>query len=96
MQLYAFTAFRSDRMRQLTIRHVPPELASALEAEKRRRGASLNRIVLELLAQALGVSRGGRRSNGLARFAGTWTQEEFEEFEKAIEFTEQIDEELWR
>lgn len=83
-------------MRHLTIRRVPSELANALEAEKRRRGASLNRTVLDLLAQALGVEHAGRRSNGLARFSGTWTQQEFEEFEKAIEFTEQIDEELWR
>ncbi len=37
-----------------------------------------------------------RRSNGLARLSGTWSQEEFEEFERAIAFTEQIDEELWR
>jgi hypothetical protein len=83
-------------MRHLTIRHVPPELARALEDEKRRRGQSLNRTVLDLLARALGMTPGGRRSNGLRRFSGTWTQEEFEEFEKAIEFTEQIDPELWR
>jgi len=82
-------------MRHLTIRHVPPALARALEAEKRRRRTSLNRTVIDLLTQALGLGA-GRRSNGLARFAGTWTREEFEEFEKAVEFTEQIDEELWR
>lgn len=83
-------------MRHLTIRHVPSELATALDAEKQRRKSSLNRTVLDLLAQALGVSSGRRRSNGLARFSGTWTQDEFEEFEKTIDFTEQIDEELWR
>jgi plasmid stability protein len=83
-------------MRHLTIRHVPPELARALENEKARRGTSLNRTVLDLLAQALGVGTTRRRTNGLGALAGTWTQEEFEEFEKAIEFTEQIDEELWR
>jgi protein involved in polysaccharide export with SLBB domain len=83
-------------MRHLTIRQVPPELSRALEEEKRRRGQSLNRTVLDLLARALGITPGGRRSNGLRRFSGTWTQEELEEFEKAIEITEQIDPELWR
>lgn len=83
-------------MRHLTIRQVPPELATALEAERHRRKTSLNRTVLELLAQALGLAASGPRTNGLGELAGTWTQEEFEEFEKAIEFTEQIDEELWR
>jgi hypothetical protein len=83
-------------MRHLTIRQVPPELAKALEEEKRRRGSSLNRTVLDLLSQALGIGASGRRTNGLGELAGSWTQEEFEEFEQAIEFTEQIDEELWR
>lgn len=83
-------------MNHLSIRHVPPELAQALDAEKRRRGTSLNRTVLDLLAQALGVGSTRRRSNGLHRFSGTWTQEEFEEFETAIEEFEQIDEGLWR
>jgi hypothetical protein len=83
-------------MRHLTIRQVPPDLSRALEAEKRRRGSSLNRTVLDLLAEALGTRQRGGRSNGLGRFAGTWTDEEFEEFEKAIEFTEQVDQELWR
>jgi hypothetical protein len=83
-------------MRHLTIRHVPPELANALEDEKRRRRTSLNRTVLDLLAQALGMSHGKRRSNGLRRFSGTWTEDEFEEFEKAVEVMEQVDPELWR
>jgi hypothetical protein len=83
-------------MRHLSIRHVPAELASALEDEKRRRGTSLNQVVLDLLSQAVGLGTTRRRSNGLGRYAGTWTQEEFEEFEKAIEDFEQIDEELWR
>ena len=83
-------------MRHLSIRHVPPELARALDDEKRRRGISLNQVVLDLLSQAVGLGKARRRSNGLRRYAGTWTQEEFEEFEKAIEDFEQIDEELWR
>lgn len=86
----------SGCMRHLTIRQVPPELARALEEEKRRRGQSLNRTVLDLLAQALGLRSTRRRSNGLGRFSGTWTQDEFEEFERAVEEFERVDEELWR
>jgi plasmid stability protein len=83
-------------MRYLTIRNVPRELADALEAEKRRRGQSLNRTVLDLLAQSLGQTPTGRRSNGLARLGGTWTEEEYERFEAAVAVAEQLDEELWR
>ncbi|MGH3137667.1 MAG: hypothetical protein ACRDPV_14375 [Gaiellaceae bacterium] len=82
-------------MRHLTIRQVPPDLAGALDVERRRRGTSLNRTVLDLLAQALGLGS-TTKTNGLEAFAGTWTQEEFDEFEAAVQFTEQIDEELWR
>lgn len=52
--------------------------------------------MLDLLSQALGVANGRPRSNGLGRFAGTWSEEEFEEFEEAISDTERIDPELWR
>jgi hypothetical protein len=83
-------------MKNLTIRDVPAELAEALEKEKGRRGKSLNQTVLQLLSQCLGIRPTGPRSNGLARLAGTWTAEEYSQFEQAIASTEQIDEELWR
>ncbi len=82
-------------MQHLTIRNVSPQLAEALEAEKRQRGTSLNRTVLDLLERALGVG-GGPRSNGLAELAGAWSDEEHARFEEAIAVTEQIDEGLWR
>lgn len=83
-------------MNHLTIRNVPPDVAAALEREKQRRGASLNRTVIELLKQSLGVGAPAPASNGLRRFAGTWTAEEFAEFEAATEFTEAVDDEIWR
>ena len=79
----------------LTIRNVSPELATALDREKRRRGKSVNRVVLELLSEDLGVGDSGR-SNGLAQLAGRWSQEELDEFEDAVAIFEQVDEELWR
>ena len=81
-------------MRHLTVRNVPPDLAEALARERDRLKLSLNQTVIELLRHGLGVQR--KRSNGLARLAGTWTAEEHEGFEAAIAPFEQIDEELWR
>ncbi len=83
-------------MRHLTIRNVPPKLADALEQEKRRRGESLNRTVLDLLAQGLGQSLSRRRSNGLAKLGGTWSEQDYQQFEAAVAAAERIDEELWR
>jgi plasmid stability protein len=81
-------------MKTITIRNVPPEVARALEREKQRRGASLNRTVIELLSQGLGV--GVIRSNGLAAISGRWSQEDLEAFEGAVAPFEEIDPELWR
>ena len=52
-------------MKTVTIRNVPTDLAQALEKERRKRGTSLNRTVLALLRNALGVPYQAVRSNGL-------------------------------
>ncbi len=80
-------------MKHLTVRNLPPEIAEALKREKRRRGTSLNQTVIDLLEQSLGVS--GQRSNGLHRFAGSWTEQDFREFEKAVAGFDAIDPDLW-
>ena len=83
-------------MKYVTIRNLPPELADALEKEKRRRRKSLNQTTVELLSQALGIGPRGRRSNGLAALAGGWTVQQWRSFEESIALTEQVDQELWQ
>ena len=55
----------------------------------------MNQVVLELLRQALGVDAQVRRSNGLAKLAGTWTARELTEFDRNIEMFGRIDPEEW-
>jgi hypothetical protein len=87
----------SNRASHLTVRRIPPALASALARERKRRKASLNSTVIGLLNHALGVdATESPRSNGLARLAGTWTSREAAAFDKATAATRQIDEDLWR
>ena len=83
-------------MKTMTIRKISTELAAALEAEKRRRGISLNRTVLSLIEEALGISEGKPRSNGLRQLAGTWSEDEFKRFEEAVAPLGEIDGELWK
>jgi plasmid stability protein len=85
---------RRGIIKALTIRNLPPDLAEALEQEKRRRGKSLNQTVIDLLGQGLGTR--GSRSNGLGSLAGGWSEEEFRFFERAAAPFEEVDEELWR
>jgi len=82
-------------MQHLTVRNLPPALATALAAEKRRRHTSLNQTVIDLLCRCLGVTA-SRPSNGLARLAGSWSEAEHQQFEAAVTAADQVDEELWR
>ena len=82
-------------MKTITIHSVSTELAEALEAEKRRRGLSLNRTVLALMGDALGVSSGSGRSNGLRSLSGSWSEEEFRHFEEAVAPFGEIDGDIY-
>lgn len=77
-------------MKTLTIRNVPKRLADAVDRERRRKNASLNSTVLELLSRSLGADGQGRR-NGLARLAGTWDAEDLRRFESAVAALDQAD-----
>lgn len=81
-------------MKHLTIRGVPEDLFDALHEEKERTGKSLNQTVIDLLRQRVGLD--APRSNGLARFAGTWSKEDLEELERSIAPMEELDPELWQ
>ena len=83
-------------MKNLTVRNVDPDLARALDRERRRTGNSLNQTILDLLKRALGVSRDRTYSNGLKELAGGWTDAEHDEFQEACRDFEEIDEELWK
>lgn len=82
-------------MKNLTIRNVPRRLAEALDQERRRRDASLNSTVLDLLSRSLGVTDGAPRRNGLAELAGTWSDEDLRAFDAAIAPLETVDDEMW-
>jgi len=87
---------RMHIMKHLTVRNLPPPIAKALEKERRRRGKSLNKTVIELLGQGLDVALPQERNNGLGRLAGTWSEADLRRFTEAIEPTEKIDEDIWR
>jgi hypothetical protein len=86
----------APRSSHLTVRNVPLQLARALRAESRRRKKSLNQTVIDLLGQATGVGEQGATPNGLQKLAGTWSGQEFEEFEAALASARNIDPELWQ
>lgn len=93
--IHILHSVEAQSVKHLTVRDLPSDLGKALERERRRRGVSLNKTVIDLLGQSLGVGV-PRRRNGLRRLAGTWSQEDLDRFESAIAPVEQVDAEVWR
>ena len=79
-------------VKQITIRKPSAALTRRLRALSENRGESLNSTILYLLEQALGVNERRKR---LERYA-TWTEEDGEEFEQALDAQRTIDEDLWK
>ncbi len=84
--------------RQLTIRSIDSSLRAALEREAARRGKSLNKTVLALLAERLGLadSSSAAPHDDLDELAGTWSKSEAARFEEALGAQRQVDAKLWR
>jgi plasmid stability protein len=83
-------------MKHITVRNVEKDLARALDAERKRRGASLNQTVKDLLRRALAVGADAPYSNGLSRLAGGWSEEDLRAFEAAVAGFQEVDRDLWR
>jgi len=85
---------------QLTVRDVDSRLHETLRQEAQQRGISVNRLILQLLSEAVGL----RHSNGAAdveyhdldHLFGTWSAEEASEFEQELAVQRQIDDALWQ
>ena len=84
-------------MTQLTVRDVDRHLSEALKHEAETRGLSVNRLVLLLLRESVGLSPRQRPPmfDDLDHLAGTWSSEEAAEFERHLVVQRRIDGELW-
>lgn len=90
-------ALIESNMKALTLRHVRPELAKAIEKKAQEAGTSLSGAVLALLELATGVGKKGReRHHDLDHFAGSWTAEQARAFDESLAKQRAIDKELWK
>jgi len=79
---------------QYTLRNIPEALDEALRQRARAEKKSLNRIVIEALARALGLSGRTLRQRDLSDLAGSWKEDTA--FDRAIADQDRVDEELWK
>jgi hypothetical protein len=78
--------------KQITVRGVTTELSKRLQSLSEARGESVNTTVLKILQRAVGIDE---RRKVLARYA-TWTNEDLQEFQKALDAQRVIDADLWK
>ena len=87
-------------MNQLTIRGFDEELAIRIRRLANREGLSLNQAVLKLLRRGAGIGQGKGAADtvgaSLDHLIGTWTPEEADEMDKALQSLANIDEAMWQ
>ncbi|MBI4198930.1 MAG: hypothetical protein HY535_00445 [Chloroflexi bacterium] len=86
-------------MAAITVRNLPPELARVIRQKAKREKVSLNRAVIDLLERATGLGRRAKPEvlhHDLDDLAGSWSQEEYEEFTEALLEQRQIEPEMWK
>jgi len=78
---------------QYTIRGIPPDVDRSLRARARRKGISLNRLLVDELSAAGGVGM-ETKHRSLKALGGKWLEDE--EFDRILSQQRKIDSELWK
>ena len=86
-------------MKQLTTRGFDDELEDRIRQLASREGISLDQAVLRLHRRGAGL-RGGKsgpdtKGDSLDHLIGTWTAEDADEMDRALEDLSEVDETMW-
>jgi hypothetical protein len=86
-------------MKAVTLRNLPPSLAKVIRKKAQEKGISINKAVITLLEERTGILKQKSQKTlhyDLDDLAGSWTEEEAREFNKALTEQRSIDPDLWR
>lgn len=83
-------------MSQITLRQIPDVLDKQLRNLAGKNKTSLNKVVLSLLLENLGLSANSNRKRDLTDLCGTWTSNQYDEFQRNTEHFDQLDPEIWK
>jgi hypothetical protein len=84
-------------MKAITLRNLPDAVARLVRHKAASEGISLNRAVILVLEERLGLARqrSERRYHELDSLAGAWSEAEARAFDRALAAQRAIDPELW-
>ena len=85
-------------MKAITLRNIPPDVARAVERRASREGQSLNKAVLELVAEGAGLKSRPRkvRHTDLDSLFGTWSKKQADAFDRQLRELRTVDAEVWK
>ncbi len=89
-------------MKQMAFRGIDAALEERLRAEAQKKGASLNRTVIELLKKAVGIATPAAGQGKPVEFhdlddlIGKWTKKEARDFDKILSEQRRIDPDIWK
>lgn len=84
-------------MPNFSLRGIDENVSQILKNQAACAGISVNALILNYIHKGLGVGQGRRvKYHDLDRLAGTWTNEDKDEFLAVTKDFETIDEELWK
>lgn len=82
-------------MSQITLRKIPEPLDKQLRNLADKRETSLNKVIIALLSDCLGISTDSGKKRDLSDLCGTWSRDEYNNFKKNTEIFERIDRDIW-
>jgi hypothetical protein len=85
-------------MSQITLRGIDNETEKKIRREAKKKGKSLNKVILDMIGQYGGQKKGKEElpANSLRKLAGGWSRKEADKFLESIKSCEQIDEAMWK
>ncbi len=87
-------------MKQITIRGIPSEIEKAIKNESKRKGLSLNKVIISFLEKTIGIQKKKVAKtvsyHDLDHLAGVWSKTETDEFQRNLKDQRQIDEDIWK
>ena len=85
-------------MKAVTLRNLPPSLDRTIRQRAKKKGVSVNKVVIRLLQEHLGESekRPVHRYHDLDELADSWSKQEAEAFERTLAKQRAIDPEMWK
>ena len=87
-----------EAVKTISLRGIDDELAENLKRAAKKTGGSINKTVLDILRNSLGLSskRRERVFHDLDDLAGTWSDADCQQFNKATKSFTVIDKDLWK